>query len=288
MLFQVPRKETLSSNNVQRLLKSSGLKPRKSLGQNFLVDEVVRDRIIEAAGVSGSDTILEVGPGMGVMTEKLLELAGRVIVVEVDENLVKRLQNKLARFANLTIVHGDILKTDLHGLLSGVASYKVVANIPYYITAPILRYFTQAESKPDIMVIMMQEEVALDVTAGRGNMTYLSISTQLFSRTELVFKVKADSFYPRPKVNSAVVRFDMLRHPAVAVKDVDHFLQFLHAGFSAPRKQMRNSLSLGLKIEADHASKLLAKAGIDPQRRPGTLNLDEWFCLNQQIEAGLC
>lgn len=269
-------------------MKGAGLKARKSLGQNFLVDETVRDRIIEAAGISSDDTVLEVGPGLGVLTKKLAELAHSVIAVELDENLVTRLKNKLAGFTNLRIIHGDILSADLKTLVEGQIPYKVVANIPYYITSPILRYFTQGELRPDLMIIMMQEEVALDVTSLPGHMTFMSVSMQLFSRPELVFKVKSDCFFPRPKVDSAVVRFNMLKKPAIPVTDIEGFLQFVHAGFAAPRKQMRNSLAIGLKAEIECSRALLEKAGIDPQRRPGTLALDEWFGLFRTVEMGLC
>jgi 16S rRNA (adenine1518-N6/adenine1519-N6)-dimethyltransferase len=282
---KVPRKETLSHNKVQRQLKGAGLKARKRLGQNFLVDDTIRDRIVEAAAISNADTLLEIGPGLGVLTEKLAGLARSVVAVELDENLVKRLQNKLAGIATLRIVHADILKVDLMALMGQEAQYKVVANIPYYITSPILRYFMQNELKSELMVIMMQEEVAEDVTAGPDHMTFLSVSMHLFSRPEVVFKVKADSFYPRPKVDSAVVRFNMLKKPAVPVTDVEGFLQFVHAGFAAPRKQMRNSLAIGLKIEVEQALRLLEKADIDPQRRPETLTLNEWFELCRCAEG---
>jgi 16S rRNA (adenine1518-N6/adenine1519-N6)-dimethyltransferase len=270
------------------VLVGAGLKAKKRLGQNFLIDETVRDRIIQAAEIAPTDTVVEVGPGMGVLTEELAELAGRVVAVELDENLAVRLKRKLAGAANVEIVHEDILDVDLKSLLGGEVRFKVVANIPYYITSPILRYFTQNELRPDLMVIMMQEEVALDVTAKPGHMTFLSASMQVFSRPELIIKVPSESFDPRPKVDSAVVKFNMLKKPSVPVSDVEGFLQFLHAGFAAPRKQMRNSLALGLKTETDRARELLEKSGIDPQRRPGMLTLAEWFNLYRCVEEGRC
>ena len=253
------------------------MKAKKRLGQNFLIDESIRDAIIEAACIAAEDIIVEVGPGLGVLTEKLAALAGRVVAVELDENLSVRLKNKLARFDRLEIVHADILEVELKKVLSPDLSYKVVANIPYYITSPILRYFMQNEVRPSLMVIMMQEEVARDVASKPGHMTFLSVSMQLFSRPEIVCKVPSTSFDPVPKVDSAVVKFDMLEKPAIPLQDIDSFLELVHAGFAAPRKQMHNSLALGLKLETDEAVGLLKKSGIDPQRRPGTLTIPEWW-----------
>jgi 16S rRNA (adenine1518-N6/adenine1519-N6)-dimethyltransferase len=264
------------------------LKAKKRLGQNFLVDETIRDRIIESAEISAADTVVEVGPGTGVLTEKLAASAGRVVAVELDESLAARLMRKLAGSQNVEIIHDNILDVELKGLLGDSVRYKVVANIPYYITSPILRYFTQNELKPELMVIMMQEEVAKDVAAKPGHMTFLSASMQVFSKPEIVIKVPAESFDPRPKVDSAVVRFVMLKKPSVPVSDIEGFLEFLHAGFGAPRKQMRNSLAVGLKIETQQAGELLNEADIDPQRRPGMLTLEEWFNLYRCVEEGRC
>ena len=264
-------------------LKGAGLKARKSLGQNFLVNEAVRDSIIEAAGLSDADTVIEVGPGLGALTEKLAAQAGRVIAVELDDSLAERLKNRLVRFSNTDIINADILELDLSGLTGG-KTYKVVANIPYYITSPILRFFMQAELRPSLMVIMMQEEVARDVTARPGAMGFLAVSMRLFSIPRMVCRVPADCFYPAPKVDSAVVRFDVLPRPAVEVGDVEGFLELLHAGFKAPRKQLHNSLAIGLGLEPAAADQILKWAGIDSSRRPGTLTLDEWAALYR--EAG--
>ena len=264
---------------MRRKLQSAGLKAKKGLGQNFLVDDNIRDTIINAASISSADTIVEVGPGLGVLTEKLAGLAQRVVAVELDDNLAERLTRKLSRFSNLQIVHDDILQVDMKKILGPDILYKVVANIPYYITSPILRYFSQNEVKPSLMIIMMQDEVAADITAKPGHMTFLSVSMQLFSLPEIVCKVPAASFYPSPKVDSAVVKFTMLGAPAVPVENIEDFLQLVHAGFAAPRKQMRNSLALGLKLETQAAVELLEKSGIDPQRRPGALTVDEWWSL---------
>jgi len=265
-------------HSFQRRLRSQGLRARKGLGQNFLVVESVADAIIGAAGLTRDDTVLEVGPGLGALTDKLASAAGRVIAVELDETLASRLGKKLGACRNLSIVHADILRQDLKGLV-GDHPYKVVANIPYYITSPILRYFMRAGRRPELMVIMMQEEVARDVTAPAGKMGFLAVSMRLFSNPEIILRVPAASFYPAPKVDSAVVKFNMLPAPALQVGDIDGFLELVHCGFSAPRKQLRNSLAIGLKVSAADAESILRRSGIDAERRPGSLTLEEWSAL---------
>ncbi|MDD5647890.1 MAG: 16S rRNA (adenine(1518)-N(6)/adenine(1519)-N(6))-dimethyltransferase RsmA, partial [Dehalococcoidia bacterium] len=248
----MPHKYRENRHSLQRRLRSQGLRARKSLGQNFLVVDSVGEAIIEAAALAADDTVLEVGPGLGALTEKLAAGAGRVIAVELDEGLVSRLKKKLGVYHNVRIIHADILTQDLKSLVEG-SSYKVVANIPYYITSPILRYFTRADRRPDLMIIMMQEEVAREVTAPQGKMGFLAVSMRLFSNPEIILRVPAASFYPVPKVDSAVVKFSMLPEPALKIADIDGFFELVHCGFSSPRKQLRNSLAIGLKIEAAKA-----------------------------------
>ena len=283
----MPHKEKHSTDRVRGQLKGAGLKARKNLGQNFLVNEAVRDSIIDAAGLSAGDTVIEVGPGLGVLTEKLASQAGRVIAVELDDSLAERLTNRLSKFSNLHIINADILSLDLTALIKG-GTYKVVANIPYYITSPILRFFMQAELRPSLMVIMMQEEVARDVTAEPGAMGFLAVSMRLFSIPRIIRRVPADCFYPVPRVDSAVVKFAILPRPAVEVGDVEGFLELVHAGFGAPRKQLHNSLAIGLGWETAAAEKILKRAGIDSRRRPGTLTLDEWSALYREAGRAPC
>jgi len=283
----LPHKYRENRHSLQRRLRSQGLRARKSLGQNFLVVDSVGEAIIEAAALAADDTVLEVGPGLGALTEKLAAGAGRVIAVELDEGLVSRLKKKLGVYHNVRIIHADILTQDLKSLVEG-SSYKVVANIPYYITSPILRYFTRADRRPDLMIIMMQEEVAREVTAPQGKMGFLAVSMRLFSNPEIILRVPAASFYPVPKVDSAVVKFSMLPAPALKIADIDGFFELVHCGFSSPRKQLRNSLAIGLKIEAAKAESILRGSGIDPGRRPGSLSLEEWSALYLAAGGGKC
>jgi 16S rRNA (adenine1518-N6/adenine1519-N6)-dimethyltransferase len=283
----LPNKNREPNRAIQRRLRSHGLRARKSLGQNFLVVDSVRDAIIEAACLNAEDTVLEVGPGLGALTEKLAAGTGRVIAVELDAGLALKVGKKLSGYSNVKIVQADILEQDLNDLV-GESSYKVVANIPYYITSPILRYFTRAANRPALMVIMMQEEVAREVTAPEGRMGFLAVSMRLFSNPEIMLRVPADSFYPVPRVDSAVVKFNMLPSPALDIADIDGFLDLVHCGFASPRKQLRNSLAIGLKIEAAEAEIMLHRAGIDPGRRPGALFLAEWSALYRVAGGGRC
>ena len=281
----MPHKKARHPDQAHRLLRSAGLKARKGLGQNFLTDNGIRDAILDAAALSQTDTVLEVGPGLGMLTEELVKKAGRVIAVELDNALAERLGQKLKSAGNLEVISSDVLKLDLKEVLKGVGSYKVVANIPYYITSPILHFFMHAVQRPTLMVIMMQKEVAQDVTAPADKLNYISVSMRIFSRPEIVCNVPAASFYPVPAVDSAVVRFTMLEDPAVPTDHLEGFLEFVHNGFSAPRKKIRNSLALGLKMETDVSDSILLKAGIDTQRRPGTLSPQEWFHLYKVKEG---
>lgn len=281
----MPHKKARHPDQAHRLLRSAGLKARKALGQNFLTDNSIRDAILDAASLSPEDTVIEVGPGLGMLTEELVKKAGRVIAVELDGALAERLRQKLKAYGNLEIINSDILKLDLDGVLKKAGNYKVVANIPYYITSPILHFFMHASRRPSLMIIMMQKEVAEDVTAPLDKLNYISVSMRIFSRPEIVCNVPAASFYPVPSVDSAVVRFSMLEEPAVQVDNLEAFLKFVHSGFSAPRKKLRNSLALGLKMETEGADKILLKAGIDAQRRPGTLSPQEWYHLYRVKEG---
>lgn len=257
----------------RQALRLYGLRPKKELGQHFLVDRRVLKKIVKAAEISSQDIVVEVGPGLGILTQALVKEAGKVIAVEIDPQLVSFLKNTFSSFSNIEIIQGDILKINL-GELIGSFPYKVVANIPYYITSPIIRYFLEAEVKPRLMVIMVQREVAETITAKPGEMSFLSVFVQLYSRPKVIDYISPKSFHPPPKVESAILRLDVLEHPLIDV-DKDFFV-LLEAGFSAPRKQLHNSLALGLNMKPQEVAMKLKSLGIEPKRRPQTLNLEEW------------
>jgi 16S rRNA (adenine1518-N6/adenine1519-N6)-dimethyltransferase len=260
----------------KRMLRRSGLRTKKGLGQHFLIDGAILQTILDAADLSPQDTVVEVGPGLGILTEELTRRTGKLIAVELDAKLASLLRQRLASRANIEVVNANILSINLAQLLGQNASYKVVANLPYYITSPILHYFIGGWPKPSSMVVMVQKEVGDAIVASDGKMSILAVSLQMYSNTKIVCYVPAQSFYPQPKVDSAVVRFDLLQEPAVKVTDVESFFQLVRSGFSLPRKQLRNSLAHGLKEEPTQVVEFLDKAGIQPQRRAETLSLEEW------------
>jgi 16S rRNA (adenine1518-N6/adenine1519-N6)-dimethyltransferase len=270
----------------KRRLRQSGLKARKGLGQHFLVDKEVLEVITAAAEVTPEDIIVEVGPGLGILTEALARKAGGVIAIELDDRLAALLKKTLASFDNVTIINDDVLNIEPGDLLVGWGAnpvYKVVANLPYYITSPVLRHFLDTTVKPKVMIVMVQKEVAEAIAAKPGDMSLLSISVQFYGKPEIVSYVPAQSFYPAPEVDSAVLRINLYPQPAVAV-DEGGFFELVRAGFAAPRKQIANSLSQGLGLPKAGVLPLLEKADIDWQRRAETLTLEEWARLWRVFE----
>ncbi len=271
-----------SAPHPRRRLAELDLAARKSLGQHFLTDKSALGKIVQAAGLTPEDTVVEVGPGLGVLTEELVKKAGRVIAVELDDNLARALRERLSSAHNLTIINEDILKIAPENLLSqaGVAGgYKVVANLPYYITSAVLRHFLESAKRPELMVVMVQREVAKSMTAKPGDLSLLGLSVQIFGEPKIVSRVPAGAFYPPPKVESAVVKIRMYPEPAIPEVELPGFFTLARAAFCAARKQIQNSLAQGLGLDkADILSRLEA-AGIDAKRRAETLSIPEWVRL---------
>jgi 16S rRNA (adenine1518-N6/adenine1519-N6)-dimethyltransferase len=268
----------------RKLLRRYGLHARKGLGQHFLVDQATLRAITGAAELTLDDTVVEVGPGLGVLTEELARNVGRVVAIEIDPRIASILTERFSHRSNVTIVSDDVLQfTPLEfftrQLTTPAFNYKVVANLPYYIASATIRHFLEAELKPRRMVVMVQKEVAESIVAVPGKMSILSVSVQLYSKPVIVGYVPAQSFYPPPKVDSAIVRIDVYSRPVV---EVEGFFQVVRAGFSAPRKQLRNALAQGLSIPPNAAAEILSMSGISPQRRAETLGLEEWaeLCRN--------
>ena len=262
----------------------------KGLGQHFLVDRDILETIISAAELSPSDVVIEVGPGLGMLTEELVKRAGRTMAIEIDTRLATALQEKYTGAIELTVVNGDMLDIDPIDLIGSCATatghspgYKVVANLPYYVALPILRHFLEASLKPALMVVMVQKEVGENIVAEPGALSLPGVSVQLYGKPTIVGYVPSESFYPRPKVDSAILRIDVYPEPAVDVDDISGFFEVVKAGFTAPRKQIRNSLALGLEIDATEVVRILAQSGIDPHRRPQTLSLEEWAALHRAL-----
>jgi 16S rRNA (adenine1518-N6/adenine1519-N6)-dimethyltransferase len=274
-------------------LSTLGIHPKKSLGQNFLVDPTHRARIVAAAGLTPNDTVLEVGPGPGVLTELIAQQAGRVVAVELDDRLIPFLRARFADQPHVTIVHGDILTIDIGYWVLGIAShpqspipntsYKVIANLPYYITSAAIRRLLEATPPPDLLVLTVQREVAERMVAAPPEMSLLALGVQFYCTAQIVDRIPAGAFYPRPKVDSAVVRLVRREEPAATEVDAEAFFRVARAGFGQPRKQLRNSLAAGLGVRPDEAERWLAAAGIAPQRRAETLSLLEWRKLAQTV-----
>ena len=269
------------------LLRRYGLRAKKGLGQHFLVDEEVLKLVVSSAQLTTDDVVVEIGPGLGVLTRELAGQAGRVIAVELDDRLAAILKQSLSSSGNITVINEDVLKIDPETLLEGLEEnaslaagrasvYKVVANLPYYITSPVLRHFLEASLKPQIMVVMVQKEVAEEIVAEPGQMSLLSVGVQLYGQPVMVGHVPAGCFYPAPKVDSAIVRITPYPRPAIEIADRESFFSLVRAGFSAARKQMGNSLAQGLGVPKSEATSLLEKAGIGARRRAETLTLEEW------------
>ena len=260
------------------ILERYGLAARKSLGQNFLIDRGVLARIITAADIKKGDTIVEVGPGPGVLTRALAEKAAKVVAVEIDAGLAGSLRETLADLPNVEIITGDILKTQPE-VLVGASPYKVVANLPYYITSPTLRYFLEAPHQPQSLVVMVQKEVAAQITARPPEMSLLSLGVQFYGVPKRISNVPAGCFYPPPKVASSILRIDVLPERQLPVEQEKQFFALARAGFGTRRKQLANALSGGLNLDKAEITALLRRADIDPARRAETLMIEEWLRL---------
>jgi 16S rRNA (adenine1518-N6/adenine1519-N6)-dimethyltransferase len=274
-----------SAAHARKLLRQSGLKAKKRLGQNFLTDRNVLRKILNAAELINDDVVVEVGPGLGVLTSALASNVKKVFAIELDTELSALLKDKFIAHTNVDIINADILKVDLLRLLGEGSQFKVVANLPYYITSPVLRYFMENRLQPSLMVVMVQKEVAEAIVARSGKMSLLAVSLHMYSKPKIIARVPARCFHPRPKVDSAIVRFDVLPQPAVRVDDIDAFFDVVKRGFSTPRKQLRNSLANGYKVKPADVDHYFQGAGIDPRKRAETLRLEEWERLYQVIKS---
>jgi len=271
-------------DDVRGLLARYGLAPSKGLGQNLLISPTVYTRIVEAAELSPSDAVLEIGPGLGTLTRRLAARAGVVAAIELDRKMVAVLEQELAGVDNVHIIAGDALELDPAETLRRVGAdlsggYKVVANLPYYITSRALRHLLAESDRPRLLVLMVQREVADRLRAGPGEHSLLSLSVQAFGSVEQVCRVPASAFYPAPKVASAVVRIAVDERPAIDSALQPAYFRVLRAGFGQKRKQLHNSLSANLALPSGRAHQLLVQAGIPPTARPQSLSLEQWRAL---------
>lgn len=263
-------------------------RPRKSLGQNFLVNPTLARRIVEAAQIGTGDLVFEIGPGRGALTRYLIERAAYVVAVELDPALVALLRQDFAAAANLSLLEQDILSTELTQIVRALeaqrgpfTSIRAVANLPYYITSAAIRHLLESRLAFASIVLTVQLEVAERIVAQPPEMSLLSVSVQFYGTPELLFRIPASQFHPRPAVDSAVIRIRPHRDAPPVDREV--FFRWVRAGFSQPRKQLRNTLSAALQMSKTDVDALLRQVGIDPSRRAESLSIAEWTRLAQSV-----
>lgn len=266
------------------IIKTFGLHMSKKLGQNFLIDELVVDGIVEAAAIRPGDHVLEIGPGIGTLTQGLAEAGGQVVAVEIDRHLIQVLSKTLEGYENVKVVHGDILKFDISREIPA-ERYKVVANLPYYITTPIIMRFLEEHLPAELLVTMVQKEVAQRMVAKPGGKDYgaLSVSVQYYTEPEIMFIVPPSSFVPSPAVESAVIRCKIRQKPPVEV-DERMFFRVVKAAFAQRRKTLANGLKAA-GIAADTITAVFESIGIDSKRRGETLSLEEFAKIANALVA---
>jgi 16S rRNA (adenine1518-N6/adenine1519-N6)-dimethyltransferase len=284
----------LSLARIKAGLHTLDIRPSRGMGQNFLLDAQALQSIVGAADLQPNDYVVEVGPGFGVLTWELTQTAGRVISVELDKRLAERLQHEFEATPSLRIVQSDILRVAPSDLFAGEAlpptAYKVVANLPYAITSPVLRHFLEASMPPTVMVVLVQWEVAERIAAKPGDMSVLAHAMQIYAEPEIIARVRPESFYPTPAVDSAVLRLRVRPQPLVPRTQIEPLLRVVKAGFLHARKTLANALPNGLASIGEPRSRealieVLKQAGIDPQRRAETLSLDEWILVFDGLAA---
>lgn len=262
-------------NVIEEILAKNGLKPAKRFGQNFMMDPLVVEGIVKAAKITKSDWVAEIGPGLGALTIALCQKAQKVVAIEKDRNMVAILKDTCADFSNLQIENKDALYFDWNTMPKG---YKIVANIPFYITAPLVRSLLEAQNQPQMICLLMQKEVAYRIAAKQGDMTLLSVAVQFYANAEVVLDVSREVFYPEPKVDAAIIRI-IPKNLEYDQEFIKNFFHLVKLGFSSPRKTLLNNLSSGLNMPKDKIGEWLSKNFISPQQRPESLSIDQWILL---------
>ena len=278
-----------SPSEIREIRDRFGFRNSKSLGQNFLTDKNIIDRIIEGSGIGPDDLVIEIGPGIGVITREAAQAAKKVIAVEIDTDLLPVLQYTLGDLGNVEVVNQDILKTDLKELIANEdfsGKVRVIGNLPYYITTPIIMKLLEEDIGAETITVMMQKEVAdrLKAAPGKKECGAISLMVQYFAEVSEIVKVPRTVFVPQPKVDSTVLRLDVRREKPVMVEDEEYFFKVIKAGFAQRRKTVANSLSVLGDVNREEILKALEKAGIDPVRRGETLSLGEYAALSEALK----
>ncbi len=287
-------RDLIEAKNTIEFLKSHNISAKKRYGQNFLIDRRVLERIIEGAGISKEDVVLEIGPGIGTLTQALCEAAGRVIAVEIDRDMIPLLEENLSGYENYEIINEDVLKLDLEMLIRerGLVSrpLRVAANLPYYITTPIIMQLLESRIPARTITVMVQKEVADRMQAAPGTADYgaLSLAVQYYADARISAKVPPNCFIPRPNVDSAVITLERYETPPVDVKDEVHLFRLIRAAFAQRRKTLANALkndpSLGLDRERVEAA--LSRLGLNADIRGERLSLQQFAALSDLLQEG--
>ncbi len=265
-------------HELRNLLYAHHMRPNKAFGQNFLVDRAILQRIIEAAEIEPTDQVLEVGAGTGVLTRELAKHARRVVAVELERDMLALLTKTTGEFRNVELLARNLLYLDPQEVFEQ-EPYKLVANLPYYITAPTFRHFLESGNAPRLLVVMVQYEVAQRIVAGPGDLSLLGVSIQFYGQPKIIAHVPARAFYPAPKVDSAILRVDVRKQVPLTPEQRDSFFRLVQAGFAERRKQLHNSLTHHLHQKNEEVRASLMAANIDPSRRAETLSIEDWLRL---------
>ncbi len=266
------------------LCKMYDIKPEKSKGQNFLINESVYEKIIESANLNKDDTVLEVGPGLGFLTFKLAKKAKKVIAVEIDSKISDFLQTSIQaqEIKNIKVFNKDILKAKGSNF-SKIGKYKIVSNLPYNISSIFLRKFLSLSNKPELIILMLQKEVVERIIAKPPKMSLLAVSVQFYSDVALILNVPSDDFYPAPEVNSAIIKITPNKKRLESYEEEKKFFSLLRIAFKSKRKMLKNNLSSGLNLKMEEVLKCLNDLKIDEKTRPEQLNIDDWLKVYKKL-----
>lgn len=273
----------MQAEELKNLLRRYGLRPNFTYGQNFLLNDSALVAMLDAAGINQTDAILEVGPGIGNLTALLLANAKFVLSIEKDKSFLPVLKKLKREHKNFRYEFADILKFDFSRALEGHLNYKVVANIPYYITGKIIQLFLRAKKKPESITVLLQKEVARNIVAKSGEYNLLALSVQLFGEPKIIRNVPAADFYPQPKVDSAILHIELFEKPKYELEDEKKFFRVLRACFAGKRKQLHNTLVNNLRLDKFYVADVLKKLKIDPAARPQELSIEQWINLADKI-----
>jgi 16S rRNA (adenine1518-N6/adenine1519-N6)-dimethyltransferase len=269
----------MNLKELKNILKNKDIRPSKRFGQNFLINENASEEIIKTAELKPNDLILEIGPGTGVLTEKIVKLANKVVIIEKDRNMISILKERFKDIKNIEIIEADILKYQIE-----LKNYKVIGNLPFYLTAPIIRKLLEIENQPSLMALIIQKEVGQRICVNPPKMNLLATSVQIYSHPEIISYIPKTSFWPTPKVDAAVIKI-IPKENKINKPDSNLFFKIIKAGFSQPRKQLINNLSAGLKIDKNKTGEWLKKNNLSPKQRAETLNIKEWLILTEEYKV---